>query len=110
MKGWFPCAREQGEGAIQMLKSYLRHPTAIGDREALLFSEREGRQMRPAMTSGGLAAVESTPLPGGKTSFRLGGPGALPAPTPGAPNEGATNPLPGASPLPRSPEDYVRGQ
>jgi hypothetical protein len=52
--------------------------------------------------------VGSTPLPGGKTTFPLGGPGAPPAPTPGAPDPAATNPLPGASPLPARPDDYLR--
>jgi hypothetical protein len=46
----------------------------------------------------------------GSTAYPLGGPGAPPAPTPGAPNPAATNPLPSTSPLPRNPDDYVRGR
>jgi hypothetical protein len=71
--------------------------------------------MRPAMTSGGMAGVEtpdrpvvSTPMPGGKTTFPFG-PSAPPAPVPGAPNAGATNyPLPNTTPLPARPDDCVR--
>jgi hypothetical protein len=73
--------------------------------------------MNTAMTSGGMKGVETpdrpvstTPLPGGRVSYPLGGPGAPPAPTPGAPDPGATNPLPGAMPLPRNPDDFVQGR
>jgi hypothetical protein len=44
-----------------------------------------------------------SPDAGGSTTYPLGGSDARPAPTPGAPNAGAANPLPNTSPLPRNP-------
>jgi hypothetical protein len=35
---------KQAEGPIAMLKNYLRHPAAVGDRETMIFlSERAAR-------------------------------------------------------------------